>query len=76
MEKYNLKPCPFCGGTAFLGHSTEWNEKCSYIYCTTCSSRIAGVPVSSEYASDEKAIEVWNKRVGKDENKETNSKRN
>ena len=59
-----LKPCPFCGGKAVLSHKTEWDEKCSYVYCTTCSIRTAGVPVSSEYSSDEKAVKVWNRREG------------
>ena len=67
MKDYNLKPCPFCGGKAVLSHKTEWDNQCSYVYCIKCLSRIAGVPVSSEYSSDERAIEAWNRRTGEQE---------
>ena len=54
-----LKSCPFCGGKAKLEHLS----KSSVVYCRDCRASTKAVEYSPEYASDEKAIEAWNRRA-------------
>lgn len=54
-----LKLCPFCGGEAKLEHLC----KSSIVYCKCCRASTRSIELSPEYASDEKAIEAWNRRV-------------
>lgn len=58
-----LKKCPFCGGAAELYHGF-CGENQSYVICTVCHASTKPVYVSPEYASDEKAADVWNRRIG------------
>lgn len=60
MDK--LKSCPFCGGEATLAH--DLHGTVSYIKCNDVCCGVHGrkFPVSSGYASDEKAVEFWNNR--------------
>lgn len=65
-----LKPCPFCGGEAFVSEDK--------IFCLDCHARI---PFESYYYGQprelliskkmenarEKAIEAWNRRAGNGE---------
>jgi Lar family restriction alleviation protein len=66
-----LKPCPFCGGTAELERTTERFEYGTggpysvmewgyYVYCTDCDggTNVINVPPASE----EEAIAQWNMR--------------
>lgn len=54
-----LKPCPFCGGEAKLDRATH----SSLVYCKECRASTKLIDFSPEYASDEKAIEAWNRRT-------------
>lgn len=56
---YELKKCPFCGGTAHLKHFkagyekyTRYQVKCSECWCGTLW----------EFYEPEKAVEAWNRR--------------
>ena len=51
-----LKPCPFCGGTAIV----DMDEYCYWdwhAWCFNCGCDIG------HYATEEEAIEEWNKRA-------------
>ena len=54
-----LKPCPFCGGTAkvslFLGN-----------YCVTCTECMGAISPARKQTKEE-AIKAWNRRVGEQE---------
>ena len=66
MDK--LKPCPFCGGKAELGHTIKESAygNTSFVFCTNCSANGKMIRVSSKYSSDERAIEAWNRREKND----------
>ncbi|MBR6738803.1 MAG: Lar family restriction alleviation protein [Oscillospiraceae bacterium] len=55
-----LKPCPFCGGSAVTGFAI-WDYNYWGVTCVACG---AYVPVNYG-ESEEKAIEAWNRRAGK-----------
>jgi len=59
----NLKPCPFCGREAELIHISRFGSDGSVIVCRSCEVEGKWFSVSSSYASDEKAIEAWNRLV-------------
>ena len=63
-----LKPCPFCGGKALLSHDHA-GIGASYIRCEKCGLESIRFLKSFEIASDDKAVEFWNRRVndGKDD---------
>lgn len=50
-----LKPCPFCGGEAELVE-VKW-EEWFWVYCKRCSAE------TDAFASKEKAIGAWNRRI-------------
>lgn len=56
-DKYNLKPCPFCGGEAevalFLGNYT--------VCCSACSSAVVPNPYSDTPLDE--AVVAWNRRA-------------
>ncbi len=54
-----LKPCPFCGGEAWL-YSIQLTGKFEYSYGTEC--KVCFV-VKSKFDSEELAIEGWNTRT-------------
>ena len=60
-----LKPCPFCGGEAELNHEFMPIEK-SYVRCRKCDINGQAFGKAFGYASDDKAIEAWNRRVEDD----------
>ena len=68
----DLKPCPFCGGTAELSEGKFDEKAMSYVMCRKCEARGEFFNVSPRYASAIRAIEAWNRRV-KDDNKHTAS---
>lgn len=64
--KIKLLPCPFCGGKASLLWDQIGGRSASYIVCVECDARTKKVIISTEYSSDEKAAELWNRRVKDD----------
>lgn len=68
-----LKPCPFCGGKAYLErhHRAFINGETSivtYVRCTVCNAR-SGREKIADYGrtsrsseAERKVIEAWNKR--------------
>ena len=57
-----LKSCPFCGGNALLSHDYD-GIGASYIRCEKCGVESIRFLRSFEIASDEKAVEFWNRRA-------------
>ena len=65
MAETELKPCPFCGGKAFM-EVIEPHEHFiadlpdygggAFIECTNCTCSMSA-------KTEEKAIEAWNRRV-------------
>ncbi|WII07006.1 Lar family restriction alleviation protein [Methanomassiliicoccales archaeon LGM-RCC1] len=59
----DLKPCPFCGQTAYLHLEDKFGidgERLSYVSCYTC---LVQGPLEMKI---EKAIESWNRRADDD----------
>lgn len=67
-----LKPCPFCGGEAFLSGSPE--RCCFYVTCFACG---ASGPIETYLNQKEKgeaicrAIDLWNGVAGDDIKRQT-----
>lgn len=65
-----LKPCPFCGNTARLCHTTD-NKHSPFV---ACDGAVQANGTKScfaclypwRYETDEEAIEAWNRRVDND----------
>ena len=57
-----LKPCPFCGGEALLSHD-QAGIGASYVRCEKCWLESIRFIRSFEIASDDRAVEYWNRRV-------------
>lgn len=57
-----LKPCPFCGGNASLGHD-HLGLGASYVRCEKCGVESIRFMKSFEVASDDEAVEFWNRRA-------------
>ncbi len=56
MINTELKPCPFCGGKAYLDKVTD--DYPNYVI------RCWGCGVSTQWCADKnKAVELWNRRV-------------
>ena len=49
--KEELKPCPFCGGTAIL-----YDAGIPYVRCDTCGTQ------TTAYQTPDEAIAAWNRR--------------
>lgn len=56
MTNVNLKPCPFCGGEAYLNDA--WPH---WAYCTVCGAKVQSVKFDEEGVAE--ATEKWNKRA-------------
>lgn len=65
MSDIKLKPCPFCGGEAYINYETMTDEHKIYwaqVLCKKCHCRSAG-NWSDRYASAErKEVKAWNTR--------------
>ena len=59
-----LKPCPFCGGEAEIAEGTFDGKSTSYVKCKKCWARGEFFFLSPKYASNQKAVEAWNRRAG------------
>jgi Lar family restriction alleviation protein len=70
MEK--LKECPFCGGEAKL--SGRNNISSVYVYCVKCGADPYIVAIAANYCANDKAIELWNKRIEDDKESTYNLK--
>lgn len=57
-----LKPCPFCGSENV--HLSNWSDQ-AYVYCADC---LVKTEVYLHGNCAEKAIEVWNRRAGEEQN--------
>ena len=62
-QKISLLRCPFCDGEASLLWDQISARIASYIKCSECGARTKQVVISTEYSSDEKAAEMWNRRA-------------
>lgn len=62
MTMAELKPCPFCGGKAVLEHDYD-GRGYSYIRCCGCFIKGNRFSVKFDKASDDEAIEAWNRRA-------------
>ena len=57
-----LKPCPFCGGRAFVKNSGVYAAGFAYrVYCGNEDCKIE--PKTHAYFQREQAIEAWNRRA-------------
>lgn len=66
--KYELKTCPFCGGTPYIesdsrGFVKGESTKVAYVRCTTCNMRTERFPVSIGHRNAvDLAVKRWNMR--------------
>ena len=58
-----LKPCPFCGSAAEISQGRFDGKDTSYVICRKCGASGEFFVVSPKYASNERAIEAWNRRA-------------
>ena len=67
--KYNLKPCPFCGGQAIvqeMRYSMLQSE--DFVKCINCGAE------SSRYYDDiHSSIKAWNRRVNDENNTQSSN---
>ena len=66
MANIELKPCPFCGGSARMRKVMRVNGKPPYyeVLCDDTTERHCGVaPLSDKYADAESAAAAWNRRA-------------
>ena len=63
MLKYNLEPCPFCGGKAEFRLAQSFFNSAIYVECTNCKCGTKTIEQSTEYTAREKVAEIWNTRV-------------
>jgi len=62
-QKNELKPCPFCGSEAEIREGVYQGEESSYVRCRECKATGRTFIISRKYASNERAIEAWNRRA-------------
>lgn len=58
-----LKPCPFCGGEAYLHKSVLFSIKC-VVMCDSCGARTMEHTSSSIEDAKRNALASWNRRDG------------
>ncbi len=63
MKENELKPCPFCGNTAYdhITYCTYRHKHRHVVRCTKCNA-------SMEYRDKESAIKAWNRRATDEKN--------
>lgn len=71
METSKLKPCPFCGGEAFLRETRMYASPSVVVKCSNCHAQteifLAGYDVLEErnisaMEAGNKAVKCWNSR--------------
>lgn len=63
-DDYKLKPCPFCGGEAYIKiKSFDVFIHGAVVECSKCKARTKLVEPSMDYTAKDKAAELWNRRV-------------
>lgn len=55
-----LKPCPFCGGRAFLNHTNQPIGDSYQVYCGNEDCTVE--PCTHTYFEKNQAVEAWNRR--------------
>lgn len=55
-----LKPCPFCGGSARVLELNGFYQHTHFVSCDTCNA------AGDTRETEEAAIEAWNRRVTDD----------
>lgn len=77
MKETKIKPCPFCGGRAYLERSHRAfidaeTAKVTFVRCTVCNARSGRVNIadygrtSSSIEASNKAVAAWNRRANND----------
>ena len=61
-----LKPCPFCGSTAFLNSYPERKGFGAVVECTSCLLQMQSITYDTENEAVEKVTEAWNRRATND----------
>lgn len=62
--KIELKPCPFCGGEAYMYYpDMELVAEYVEVRCRMCFARGGKRTARVDYCAVEKAAEAWNRRV-------------
>lgn len=63
-----LKPCPFCGGSAFtsLEHYPS-GEKAWHIYHMNYEKCFIDDCITGDYETEEEAVKAWNRRDENDD---------
>ena len=59
-----LKPCPFCGGLAFLEPYKARKGYEATIQCEQCLCSMSTITYDEEEEAVEAVTEAWNKRAG------------
>ena len=57
-QKTELKPCPFCGGRAYIG---SWDFYAWFVECGKYKCPV--IPQTREYKRESDAIKAWNRRA-------------
>lgn len=74
MNKVNLKPCPFCGGKAYLetNHRAFINAqttRVAFVRCLNCNARTQRIELakygktSHSIEAENEAVQAWNRRA-------------
>lgn len=61
-----LKPCPFCGGEAYINYERIPGEGRGYwaqVLCKNCHSRSGGTWAGSYNVAERKEVKSWNGRA-------------
>ena len=66
MDKFYLKPCPFCGADAYLKIKRHIPK--GFEFTPTCPNTSCPGHITKIWLDEEKAVEMWNRRVFHDTN--------
>lgn len=60
----NLKPCPFCGGEAYIKKTPDYGSEKPRLFATCC---VCGVETPPIARNRKEAIAAWNRRATDEE---------